>query len=125
MDKKDFDKRQFVRVYFPMEMIVEGVVTLPGTQQDSITRVLNLSQNGLCFVLDNNNARNVKVSDSVRLKELTGLEPFALSREIDVEVKWFLDHESFDHVMFGGEFTDLTVQDIESIDTLIEAFSDK
>jgi hypothetical protein len=107
-EKEDKERRRYLRVFYSAEDRMIGIFVVPGKKQKILeAHVMNVSIGGLHFTVDRNGTIPLKIGDRLTLKKLIGNSPLRIVSDIEVEIKWILDHRSMKHVGFGCEFQEL------------------
>ncbi len=122
--EKDYDgseKRKFKRIVFSAKDEVMGVFTFPGPADDQFTyKIADIGAGGLRFILPRDDALQITINDTLFLREIKGKSQLEFVAGIELEVKWTMDHEIFQHIMIGCEFIHIT----EAFQKQIEQFAE-
>ena len=122
--EKDYDgseRRKFKRVVFSAKDEVMGVFTFPGSATDQFTyKIADIGAGGLRFILPRDDDPRVSIGDTLFLHQIRAKTNLEFAADIELEVKWTIDHEIFQHIMIGCEFTHIT----EAFQKQIEQFAE-
>jgi c-di-GMP-binding flagellar brake protein YcgR len=106
--KKQFDgpeKRRFKRAVFSIEDGIIGVFSSNDFTNDSIAAsIMNISAGGLQFILPRGAYPEIGTGDRLILREIKGTTDLKFISNVELEVKWIMDHQIFEHVGIGCEF---------------------
>jgi c-di-GMP-binding flagellar brake protein YcgR len=115
------ERRKFKRIVFSAKDEVMGVFKFSGLPDKSVSyKLADFSAGGLRFILPRNDELNVSIGDTFFLHEIKGRTQLEFSTYIELEVKWTMDHEIFQHIMIGCEFIHMT----ETFQKQIERFAE-
>ncbi len=122
-DYKGSEKRKFKRIVFSAKDDVMGVVTFPEKPDDPIFyKISDIGAGGLRFILPKSNAPEIiSFNDTLFLREIKGKSPLEMVAGVQLEVRWVMHHEMFDHMVIGCEFVDLAEDVSRQIDEFVEA----
>ena len=122
--EKDYDgseRRKFKRVVFSAKDEVMGVFTFRGSAADQFTyKIADIGAGGLRFILPRDDDPRVRIGDTLFLHQIRAKTNLEFAADIELEVKWTIDHEIFQHIMIGCEFTHIT----EAFQKQIEQFAE-
>ncbi len=122
--EKDYngsERRKFKRIVFSARDEVMGVFTFPGPADDQFTyKIADIGAGGLRFILPRDDALQITINDTLFLREIKGKSQLEFVAGIELEVKWTMDHEIFQHIMIGCEFIHIT----EAFQKQIEQFAE-
>ncbi|UCH21013.1 MAG: PilZ domain-containing protein [Deltaproteobacteria bacterium] len=120
--EKDYDgseKRKFKRIVFSAKDKVMGVFTFPKVSDDLISyKIADISAGGLRFIVFRKDDLQISTGDKFFLQEIKGKTKLDVVADIELEVKWVMDHEMFEHIMIGCEFLNIS----EAVQTQIDQF---
>ncbi len=127
MTKSDMyeDRRKFKRAIFTLEDGVIAMLGIPGVQERAFkTYILNLSEGGIQFTLDEENIQKIHKGERVIILQIEA--PFSLRFlvNIDAEIKWVLPHDIFEHVGAGCEFINITPTSQEQISAFVKSWTE-
>ena len=109
------NNRKYERIFFGQDLRIECVATMAGSQATEVRGlILNLSEGGVHFTQERQGMKEIKQGDRITLKTVNGPEPLKFSRDIEMEVKWVLDHEFLQNIGYGCMFVDMP-QDITDL----------
>lgn len=115
------EKRTYERIFFSREQRVEGLLSLHGDGGGLKVIVLNLSEGGLQFIQKREHKTEIKKGDRLTLKGLVGPDPLNFMRDIELEIKWVLDHDFLAHLSYGCEFLEMPKDMQEVIRDVVDA----
>jgi c-di-GMP-binding flagellar brake protein YcgR len=123
--EKDYagsEKRKFKRIVFSAKDEVMGVLAFPGFADDlGSYKIADISAGGLRFILARDDAFQITANDTLFLREIKGKFQLEFVAGIEIEVKWVMDHEMFEHLMIGCEFVDISPTVQRQIDQFVES----
>lgn len=110
MNSSQIEKRRYKRIVFNKNHEIEGMFFLSASQPDQQiqARLLNLSEGGLHFIRKRQNKGEIREGDRLTLTSVKGPAPLNLRCEIEMEIRWILDHEFMEHIGYGCEFLNLS-----------------
>ncbi len=113
------ERRKFKRIVFSATDEVMGMFTFPKVADDLISyKIADISAGGLRFILPRENDLKISTGDKFFLREIRGRTKLDFVADIELEVKWVMDHEMFEHIMIGCEFLNIS----EAVQTQIDQF---
>ena len=116
------EKRKFKRIVFSAKDEVMGVFTFPGPADDQFTyKIADIGAGGLRFILPRDDDLKVSIGDTFFLREIKGKSQLEFVDGIELEVKWTMDHEIFEHIMIGCEFVNIAEDVRKQIDQFVES----
>ncbi len=98
------ERRKFKRIVFSAKDEVMGAFTIPGRSDLVPYKIADISVGGLRFILPRDDVLKVSIGDTFFLHQIKGRTQLEFSSDIELEVKWTMDHEIFQHIMIGCEF---------------------
>jgi hypothetical protein len=102
------ERRCYKRIFYSAEDRMIGFFVVPGNNQKVLeAHIMNVSVGGLHFTLKRNDMKSLKMGDRLILTKLMGNSPLRIASDIEIEIKWVLDHRLMKHVGFGCEFRNL------------------
>lgn len=108
MNSDGKERRKFSRVLFSIEDGVVGVFTLSGNKKESIAAfIFDLSTGGLHFILSRDENKGFSNGDHLTLSKIRGKTSLQFIADIEIEIKWILDHQYVEHIGLGCEFKNL------------------
>jgi c-di-GMP-binding flagellar brake protein YcgR len=117
-----FEKRKFKRIVFSAKDEVVGVFKLsklPG--KPVFHKIADISAGGLRFILHRDDGLNLSMGDRFFLHEIQGKTTLEFVGAVELEVKWTMDHEIFEHIMIGCEFIHMTEAFQEQLEQFVES----
>lgn len=100
-------KRRYKRVFYSAEDRMIGFFMLPDLQGQLVAQIMNVSVGGLHFTIKRNEMLTLRIGDRLILTKIIGSSPLRIVSNIEMEIKWILDHQMMKHVGFGCEFHNL------------------
>ncbi len=123
--KKQFDgpeKRRFQRAVFSIGDGVIGVFSSNGLKNDSIAAsIANLSAGGLQFILPRDTSPEISTGDHFILREIRGTTDLRFVSNLELEVKWVMDLQIFEHIGIGCEFLNASDAIMDQIDRFVDS----
>ncbi len=83
--------------------------------------IMNLSVGGMRGIITKADAKRLGEGEIVRLEGIAGAVNFHFPRSVEMEIKWIMDKELFDHAGMGCEFLDLPESIAREISRFIDA----
>ncbi len=116
------EKRKFKRIVFSAKDEVMGIFKVPGIADDWVSyRIADISAGGLRFILPRDDDLQISTHDTLFLREIKGKSQLEFVAGIELEVKWVMDHEIFEHLMIGCEFVTIAEDIRKQIDQFVES----
>ena len=101
------ERRKHQRVVFTARDEVVGDVNVPSAVQSQLAlKIADISVGGVRFLLSRTDAGDIRSGETFLLQRIRGNAALAFVRAVAAEVRWVLDHPSFDHLLIGCEFVD-------------------
>ncbi len=123
--KQQFDgpeKRRFQRAVFSIGDGIIGVFSSNGFKNDSIAAsITNLSAGGLQFILPRDTSPEIGTGDRLILRKIKGTTDLEFISNLELEVKWVMDLQVFDHVGIGCEFLNVSDAIMDQIDRFVDS----
>jgi hypothetical protein len=123
MESAGAENRQYRRIYFPEELVISGVVAGLDTRAEFSVKVLNLSEGGLFFTLGREKGGCFKEKERILLLNLRGPDPFSISQQLNMEIKWVCDNEAMENIGYGCEFIEPPAGFLDQVRELVARFS--
>ena len=107
MSVEGHERRKFVRIFFPTDEKVMSTLVFPNENNTTISaNVMNLSEEGVCLVLerkrlDENKTLKIYKGDRLLLNDIVGITPEIKIAEQELQVKWVIDNLYFNHMEIG------------------------
>ncbi|MCX5883809.1 MAG: PilZ domain-containing protein [Deltaproteobacteria bacterium] len=122
MNLEGKERRGCKRVFYSAEDQMTGLFFFPGNNQVLLeAQIINVSLSGLHFTINRNKMMPLKMGDRLILKKLFGNSPLRTDSDVEIEIKWVLDHKSMKHVGFGCEFQNLPDMIRSELSSFIES----
>jgi hypothetical protein len=116
------ERRKFKRIVFSAKDEVVGVFKFSRLPHKRISfKIADISAGGLRFILPRDDDLSVRVGDTFFLHEIQGKTKLEFDNDIELEIKWTMDHEIFQHIMIGCEFIHLTKAVQEQLEQFAES----
>ncbi len=116
------EKRRFKRAVFSIEDGIIGVFSSDDFTNDSMAAsIMNLSAGGLQFILPRDTSPEIGAGDRLILREIKGTTGLRFVSNLELEVKWVLDLQIFDHVGIGCEFLNVSDAIMDQIDQFVDS----
>ena len=101
-------RRNYKRVFYTAENRMIGFFLFPDKEQEIVVaQIMNVSVGGLHFTIKRNEMLSLQIGDRLILTKVIGNSPLRMISNIEMEIKWVLDHQMMKHVGFGCEFHNL------------------
>ena len=82
----------------------------------------NVTGSGTSTVLNLSNAPEIiSFNDTLFLREIKGKSPLEMVNDVQLEVRWVMHHEMFDHMVIGCEFVNIAEDVSRQIDQFVES----
>lgn len=116
------ERRVYKRIFYSAEDRMIGFFVVPGNKQKVLeAHIMNVSVGGLHFTINRNKTIPLKTGDRLILTKLTGNSNLRIVSDIEIEIKWVLDHRLMKHVGFGCEFINLPDMTLSQLSYFIES----
>ncbi len=116
------EKRRFQRAVFAIGDGVIGVFSTDGFTNDSMAAsIMNLSAGGLQFILPRDTSPEIGTGDRLILREIKGTTGLRFVSNLELEVKWVMDLQIFEHVGIGCEFLNASDAIMDQIDRFVDS----
>ncbi len=111
------DKREFQRVYFSLEDNVQvHLLDQDGFTELFTAKMMDLSEGGFCLNLKKEGEESpVKEADLFKIADIRGVKPLKSLAETDVAVRWIIELEDSESILFGCEFLNPYPSDLEML----------
>ena len=123
--EKEYDgseRRKFNRIVFSAKDEVMGAFKFSGLADKMIPyKIADIGVGGLRFILPRDDDLKVSIGDTFVLHEIKGKNKLEFTADIELEIKWTMDHEIFEHIMIGCEFIHMTEAVQKQIDQFVES----
>ena len=127
--EKDYhgsEKRRFKRIVFSVKDDVKGVFTFPKITDDRVLfKIADIGAGGLRFILARDDDLKLNIGDTFFLHEIRGKNKLEFTADIQLEIKWMMDHEIFQHIMVGCEFIHIIVDFQKQLEQFAESERDR
>ncbi len=108
MQREQSERRQFKRIFFSMKDGPSAVFNFSGKYRKTITAtIMDLSIGGLGLSIKKDESL-IKEGEHLRLTGIKGVRYLESVADIEMEIKWLRNYESFQHILFGCEFVDIS-----------------
>jgi c-di-GMP-binding flagellar brake protein YcgR len=109
MDSIKHEKRRFRRVVFSTDEGVVAVIRHPGMDDQLMaSNIVNISEGGLQFIIKKDKKKRIKEGDILTLTRIKGKVDLEFTEDTEMEIRWILDLNYFDHVGVGCKFVDIS-----------------
>lgn len=116
------EKRRFKRAVFSIEDGIIGVFSSDDFTNDSMAAsIMNLSAGVLQFILPRDTSQEIDAGDRLILREIKGTVDLELASNIELEVKWIMDLQIFEHIGIGCEFLNISEETRVQIDQFVDS----
>jgi len=110
--ERDYDgseRRKFQRIIFSAKDEVMGAFKFSGLPDKLFSyKLADFSAGGLRFILPRDDEQKISIGDTFFLHEIEGRTQLEFPADVELEVKWMMDHDIFQHIMIGCEFIHTT-----------------
>lgn len=97
--------RQNERVFFQIQDGIRAVFEKPDLAEGCFdAAVMNLSEGGLGLLTPKTETLRIHEGDQYRLQKITGEPALSFIAEINTHIRWILDYETLENLVFGIEF---------------------
>jgi c-di-GMP-binding flagellar brake protein YcgR len=116
------ERRKFKRIVFSAKDAVMGAFKFTGLWDKLVSyKIADISAGGLRFILPRDDDLQISTHDTLFLREIKGKSQLEFVAGIELEVKWVMDHEMFEHLMIGCEFVTIAEDVRKQIDQFVES----
>jgi c-di-GMP-binding flagellar brake protein YcgR len=113
------ERRNHQRIVFSARDEVIGDVNVPTAVQSQLAlKIADISAGGVRFLMPRTDAGDIRSGEIFLLQRIRGNAALAFVQSVAAEVRWVLDHPSFDHLLIGCAFVSPT----EAFQRQIEQF---
>jgi predicted RNA binding protein with dsRBD fold (UPF0201 family) len=127
MNTQGHERRKFVRIFFQSDEKVMSTVVFPNEDNKKVTAgVLNLSEEGVCLVLERrflkeNKTVKIYKGDRLLLNDIVGITPEIKISEQELKVKWVIDNLYFNHMEIGCHMLNVSERVRDGIQQVISS----
>ena len=121
MNHIDQDKRNFERIFFPTEKLIKGLFRYEGKKgpRDTSALIMNMSKDGMGITFAK--GKKLEIDKNSRMLLVKTYDPgLSFMENIEVEVKWILNHESLGYMAVGCQFLNPKPEIEKKINAYIE-----
>ena len=116
------EKRRFKRAVFSIEDGIIGVFSSDDFTNDSMAAsIMILSAGGLQFILPRDTSPEIGAGDRLILREIKGTTGLRFVSNLELEVKWVMDLQIFEHIGIGCEFLNASDAIMDQIDRFVDS----
>ncbi|MHC4455597.1 MAG: PilZ domain-containing protein [Planctomycetota bacterium] len=116
------EKRRFQRAVYSIGDGIIGLFSSNGFTNDSMAAsIMNLSAGGLQFILPRDTSLEIGTGDHLILREIRGTTGLRFVSNLELEVKWVMDLQIFEHVGIGCEFLNASDAIMDQIDRFVDS----
>ena len=115
------ERRKYKRIVFSATDEVTGVVTWPESGDKPFSyRISDIGAGGMRFILTKDNAPEIiSFNDTLYLTEIKGKSQLAFVTGVQLEVRWVIEHDMFEHMVIGCEFIEIAEDVQKQIDDFV------
>lgn len=130
MNAEGHERRKFVRVFFQADEKVMSQVVFPNEDNKTVAAgVLNLSEEGVCLVLERkflkeNKTVKIYKGDRLLLNDIIGTTAEIKILGQELKVKWVIDNLYFNHMEIGCQMLNVPDQLRDGIRQVISSRPD-
>jgi len=122
MVNENVDRRTHRRAYFSISDNIVGIYIFYGKTEIGFNApILNLSRAGLHFTLNKNLGIFPMAEDRFGFVKIEGKATLDFEFNIELGIKWILEHESLTHISCGCEFIHSSKPDLDLISEFIDS----
>jgi len=117
------EKRSFQRIFFSIEDGIKGIIAFADHQRGIIVaHIINIGEGGLGLAVSKDKKDKIAKGDQVILTHITGMQGLESLVNVDAEIKWLMDDQSLEFVVFGCKFLDIPELIRDAIGTFIDSW---
>lgn len=118
------NRRQYKRALFTIEDDIHGIFSIPGSDIRPIsTNILNLSEGGAHFIISQKDESHFQPGTRLVLVQIKGHDTLQYLVNVDVEIKWILDHNIMEYAGAGCQFLNTPQSSRDQIKSFVEAWN--
>ena len=115
------ERRSFKRHVFSTQDDALGFFESPDAANGLKSyRIADISSGGLRFFMDRKAEHLIGVGDTLVLKKIMGKLKVPFTTNIELKVKWVIDHDVFRHIAIGCQFMKISEADRISVDRFVQ-----
>lgn len=103
------DRRRAQRAYFTRENRLQAVFSASGHGRLPRANVMDISADGLGISFGKGTWPEVRPGDRLTLVTVSDGSPLKFLKNIQVQVRWVLNHDHLQHIAAGGEFVTISL----------------
>ena len=117
------EKRKFRRIVFSAKDEVTGTVTWSERGGERFTyRVSDISAGGMRFILSKGNTPDIiDHNERLFLRQIKGKSQLEFVADVELAVRWVIEHEMFEHMVIGCEFVNIADDVRKQIDRFVDS----
>lgn len=114
------ERRRYERVFFARDEAIVGSISFLNRETAPIAAgVLNLSECGICIFFKRKLSGKVIKGDRMILHSIKGFSPELSLQDVQMEVRWIMDHKAFENLELGCEMLDVTEEQRSAIREIV------
>jgi hypothetical protein len=90
-----------------------------------VAHIINIGEGGLGLAVSKDKKGKIAKGDQVILTHITGMQGLEFLINVDAEIKWLMDDQSLEFVVFGCKFLDIPEPMAAAIGTFIDSWPTK
>jgi hypothetical protein len=120
------ERRRFQRIFFSIEDGIKGIIALSDYQRGLlVAHIINIGEGGVGLAVSKDKKDKIAKGDQVILTHITGMQGLESLVNVDAEIKWLMDDQSLEFVVFGCKFLDIPEPITAAIGTFIDSWPTK
>ena len=115
------ERRKYKRIVFSAKDEVTGVITWPEFGEKPFTyRISDIGAGGMRFILTKDNSPEIiSFNDTLQLVKINGKSQLEFVSGVQLEVRWVIEHDMFEHMVIGCEFVNMAADVQKQIDDFV------
>lgn len=120
------DRRRSKRIFFSVQDQVSADFQSPAPHMEPMTgSIMDFSPEGMGITIEKATTANLNQGDRIVLMSVRGASSLSFLRDLEMEVRWVLDHRALAHLGLGCQFIDAPREIEEGIREFMETYAEK
>jgi hypothetical protein len=120
------ERRRFQRIFFSIEDGIKGIIAFSDHRRGIlVAHIINIGEGGLGLAVSKDKKGNIAKGDQIILTHITGMQDLEFLINVDAEIKWLMEDQSLEFVVFGCKFRNIPEPMTAAIGTFIDSWPTK
>lgn len=120
------DRRRSKRIFFSVKDRITAEFQLPPPRSEPLTgSIMDISPDGIGITLEKSAAPQLSQGDRLILKSVRNIRVLSFLQDLELEIRWLLDHRSLSHIGLGCQFIDISEETRERIRGFMETYAEQ